>query len=92
LSCEGGAHSLIVTLFLLVAIHGKPKPGKLKVMSVNFLRTVVKITIIVTLKNTHSFLPQIFFFKKKAMGKANRYKPILIYICMYVCSFSKLQN
>jgi len=67
LSCEGGAHSLIVTLFLLIATHVKTKPGKLKLMSVNSLRTVVKITIIVTLKNTQ---------------KANMYKPILMYICM----------
>jgi len=53
LSCEGGAHSLIVTLFFLIATHANPKSGKLKVMSVNSLKTVVKITIIVTLKNTH---------------------------------------
>ena len=61
LSYEGGAHSLIVTLFLLIATHVKPKPGKLKVMSVNSLGTVVKITIIVILKNTHFSLPQFFF-------------------------------
>jgi len=62
LSCEGGAHSLIVTLFLLIATHAKLKPGKLNLMSANSLRTVVKITIIVTLKNTQFSLPQ---FKKK---------------------------
>jgi len=61
---KDGAHSLIVTLFLLIVIHAKPKPGKLKVMSVNSLMTVVKITIIVPLKNTHFFLPH-FFLKKK---------------------------
>ncbi|KEH30453.1 transmembrane protein, putative [Medicago truncatula] len=31
----GGAHSLIVTLFLLIVTHAKPKPDKLKMMSVN---------------------------------------------------------
>ena len=66
-----------MTLFLLIATHAKPKLGKLKLMSVNSLWTVVKITIIVTLKNTHSSLPQFF---KKTMGKANMYKPILMYI------------
>jgi len=66
LAYEGGAHFLIVTLFLLIATHAKPKLGKLKLMSVNYLRTVVKITIIVTLKNTHFSLPQ---FKKKNYGK-----------------------
>ena len=76
LSCEGGAHSLIVTLFLFIATHAKP--GKLKVMSMNSLSSVVKITIIVTLKNTHFSLPQ--FFLKKTMEKTNMYKPILMYI------------
>jgi len=61
LSCEGGAHSLILTLFLLIATHAKREPGKLKVMSVNSCMTVVKISIIATLKNTPFSLPQFFF-------------------------------
>ena len=64
---KGDAHSLIVTLFLLIATHAKLKPGKLKVMSVNSLRTIVKIIIIVILKNTHFSLPQ--FEKKKLWEK-----------------------
>jgi len=70
LSCEDCAHSLIVTLFLLIATHAKPKPFKVKVMSVNSLRTVVKITTIVTLKNTHFSLPD--FKKKKNYGKSKQ--------------------
>jgi hypothetical protein len=80
LSCEGGAHSLIVTLFLLIATHAKPKPGKLKVVSVNSLRAVVKITIIVTLKNKHFSLPH-FLFKKKNYGKS---KQIQAYFDVYM--------
>ena len=68
MSCEGDAHSLIATLFLLIATHAKSKPGKLKVMSVNSLRTVVKITIIVTLINTHFFPPH-FFLKNYGKSK-----------------------
>jgi len=82
LSCENVAHSLIVTLFLLIDTHAKSKSGKLKVMSVNSLRTIVKITIIVTLKNTHFSLLRFFLKKEKTMGKANMYEPILMYICM----------
>jgi len=81
LSYEGGAHSLIVTLFLLIATHANPKLGKLKLMSVNSLRTVVKITIIVTLK-IHIFPFPNLKKKKKTMEKTNMYKPILMYICM----------
>jgi len=58
-----------VTLFLLIATHAKPKSGKLKVMSVNSLRTVVKIIIIVTLKNTHFSLPYLKIKNKNTMGK-----------------------
>jgi len=78
LSCEGGAHSLIVTFFLLIATHAKPKPGKLKLMSVNSLRTVVKIIIIVTLKNTHFSLPQL---KKKNYEKS---KHVQAYFDVYM--------
>jgi len=80
LSCEGSAHSLIVTLFLLIATHAKSKPGKLKVMGVNSLRTVVKITIIVTLINTHFSLPQFFFYKKN-YGKS---KQVQAYFDVYM--------
>ena len=80
LSCEGGAHSLIVTVFLPIATHVKPKSGKVKVMSVNSLRTVVKISIIVTLKNTYFSLPQFFFFKKN-YGKS---KHVQAYFDVYM--------
>ena len=79
MSCEGGAHSLIVTLFLLIATHAKSKPGKLKVMSVNSLRTVIKITIIVTLK-IHIF-PFPNFFYKKNCGKS---KHVQAYFDVYM--------
>jgi len=88
LSCEDGANSLIVTLFLLIATHVKPKPGKLKVMSVNSLGTVVKITFTVTLKNTHFSLPHFFF--KKNYGKSKQVQAYFD-VCI-ACSFTKLQN
>jgi len=86
LSCEDGAHSLIVTLFLLITIHVKPKPDKLKVMSMNSLWTVVKITIIVTLKNTHFSISHF----KKNYGKN---KQVQAYFDVYMhVVFPKLQN
>jgi len=78
LSCEGDAHSLIKTLFLLIATHAKPKSGKLKVMSVNSHMIVVKITIIFTLKNTHFSLLQLFFFKKKKLWETQTGTSLLI--------------
>ena len=47
-----------MTLLLLISTHVKPKSGKVKVMSVNSLKTVVIISVIVTLKNTYFSLPE----------------------------------
>ena len=88
MSCEGGAHSLIVTLFLHIATHAKPKLGKLKVMSVNSITTVVKITIIVTLKNTHFSLPQL----KKNYGKSKHVQAYFVVYMHVVFPNSKINS
>ena len=79
-----------MTLFLLIATHAKPKPGKLKLMSVNSLRTVVKITIIVTLKNTHFSFPNLK--KKKNYGKSKHVQAYFDVYMLVVFPNSKINS